>query len=269
MPKNIRPPDSSTNTGNLDFILLGVGILLVLGTVIITFVKPNPTPYQQTVFRTLIALGAAAFAAALPGFLNVDMRFKSSFVRASGALGVFVLVYFFTPAISPSATWPQHPETEDGVRVDLKSAETKTSTPFSTAADIVRVNQKSVDNGSRSINYEKDTLKSIDSNDSGGDNIILAESNQQQTSSGGENIILEKPAQQTVSQTCIDFNKYELKKNDCIINGWDTKIDANGPVPNGNCEAKINELKEAISNGNEDRIKRAIIVMKCARCPCN
>jgi hypothetical protein len=71
------------------------GIVFLVVLLAIAFAVPNPTDFQYTVFRIVLALAAAAFAATIPGFIHVDMP---NLARASGAIAVFVIVYFFSPA---------------------------------------------------------------------------------------------------------------------------------------------------------------------------
>lgn len=66
-------------------------IVIMLG--IAVFV-PNPTEFQIFVFRTVLAVAAAGIGAVLPGFLTVNV---SNFLRAGGAFGLFVMVYWFNP----------------------------------------------------------------------------------------------------------------------------------------------------------------------------
>lgn len=67
-------------------------ILLLLGLALLV---PYPTDFQYAVFRIVLALAAAGVAATIPGFLSVEV---TGAVRAGGAIGVFVVVYFFSPA---------------------------------------------------------------------------------------------------------------------------------------------------------------------------
>ena len=66
--------------------------MIVLIVLAIKF--PNPTPFQYTVFRIVLALAAGGVAAMMPGFLTITV---SNWIRASGALAVFVVVYFYSP----------------------------------------------------------------------------------------------------------------------------------------------------------------------------
>src|SRR5205807_1504792 len=61
----------------------------------LTVFIPNPTTSQYTVFRIVLALAAAGVAALIPGLLEVEV---SPAVRAGGAIAVFAIAFFFSPA---------------------------------------------------------------------------------------------------------------------------------------------------------------------------
>jgi hypothetical protein len=71
------------------------GIIFVNAILILATVYPDPTVFQYTVFRIVLALAAAGVAAFVPGFLQVTI---SNWLRAGGAMAVFVIVYFYSPA---------------------------------------------------------------------------------------------------------------------------------------------------------------------------
>ena len=71
---------------------LGVGFIVCVLVLAIFF--PDPTPFQYTVFRIVLALAAGEFTAILPGFIHVNL---SKVIRAGGVFGVFVIIYFYTP----------------------------------------------------------------------------------------------------------------------------------------------------------------------------
>jgi len=79
--------------------------LVFLTTVFTTALfKPDPTPYQYTVFRIVLSLAAAGIGAILPGLLEI----RSKAISASGALGMFLVVYFGAPAaLSPVLKEPE------------------------------------------------------------------------------------------------------------------------------------------------------------------
>jgi hypothetical protein len=72
------------------FGVLFAGIMLAVAIWV-----PHPTPTQYETFKVILALAAAGIAAFIPGFLQVSVP---RFVRAGGALGVFVFIYMRTPA---------------------------------------------------------------------------------------------------------------------------------------------------------------------------
>jgi hypothetical protein len=71
------------------------GVCFVVVLLVLAIVFPNPTPFQYTVFRIVLALAAAGTAAMIPGFITARV---STVIRAGGALAVFVIVFFFSPA---------------------------------------------------------------------------------------------------------------------------------------------------------------------------
>lgn len=71
------------------------GIVFVVLILVIAVFIPNPTSFQYTVFRIVLALAAAGVAAMIPGFISVEV---GNAVRAGGAIAVFVIVFFFSPA---------------------------------------------------------------------------------------------------------------------------------------------------------------------------
>ncbi len=71
------------------------GVVFVIVILVLATSVPNPTPFQYTVFRIVLALAAGGVAAMIPGFLTVTVP---NLVRAGGALAVFAIVYFYSPA---------------------------------------------------------------------------------------------------------------------------------------------------------------------------
>jgi hypothetical protein len=64
------------------------GIVFVAAMLVLAVFIPNPTPFQYTVFRIVLALAAAGAAAMFPGFLTARV---GNVVRAGGAMAVFVI----------------------------------------------------------------------------------------------------------------------------------------------------------------------------------
>lgn len=77
------------------FAVFVFGVMFLIGLSVLSISLPNPTLFQYTVFRIILALAAAGVAAFIPGFIQVEVN---TWVRAGGAIAVFVMVYFFSPA---------------------------------------------------------------------------------------------------------------------------------------------------------------------------
>lgn len=71
------------------------GVVFVVALLVLAVAFPNPTPFQSNVFRIVLALAAAGFAATIPGFISIEI---GTWLRAGGALAVFAIVYFYNPA---------------------------------------------------------------------------------------------------------------------------------------------------------------------------
>ncbi|MEW6640492.1 MAG: tetratricopeptide repeat protein [Pseudomonadota bacterium] len=68
-----------------------LGVLLV-----IAYVTPTPTPFQEWIYRVVMALAAGGVGAVIPGFLDVKI---SNWIRAGGALACFVIVFLVNPPL--------------------------------------------------------------------------------------------------------------------------------------------------------------------------
>jgi hypothetical protein len=71
------------------------GVAFVCVILAIALFVPSPSAFQYTVFRVVLALAAAGIAAEIPGILNLHIP---KLLTGSGALGVFAVVYFYSPA---------------------------------------------------------------------------------------------------------------------------------------------------------------------------
>jgi len=80
---------------------LNLRIVFLVGTAFMVFLigfvlfVPEPTDKQFEIIRIVIAVAAAGVASMIPGFLNLRM---GRWLRAGGALAVFAVVYFYSPA---------------------------------------------------------------------------------------------------------------------------------------------------------------------------
>jgi hypothetical protein len=70
------------------------GVVFVIIMLVIAIWIPRPTESQWFTFRVVLALAAGGVGALIPGLINVE---AGPYVRAGGALALFVLVYWFNP----------------------------------------------------------------------------------------------------------------------------------------------------------------------------
>lgn len=86
-------------TGAADLVALGVGIAAIVVALILGFSVPTPSPLQLQLIRGVFALGLAAAGTILPGRLGVELKLGQRLaITAAGALGLFVVAWFFIPA---------------------------------------------------------------------------------------------------------------------------------------------------------------------------
>lgn len=77
-----------------NIVVSSFGVLLMSAVLAISFSVSRPSKFQCFILRVVLSLAAAAIAAGIPGFLNLQV---GGVLRAGGALGIFVLVYAFNP----------------------------------------------------------------------------------------------------------------------------------------------------------------------------
>jgi hypothetical protein len=83
----------------LDGLLLILAFLLLAASMYFMYFVPTLTDRQFGVLRIIMALAGAGFAATMPGFLDLRLKAGNELgLRATGALGVFIILYFFSPA---------------------------------------------------------------------------------------------------------------------------------------------------------------------------
>jgi Protein of unknown function (DUF4019) len=85
------------------------GCIFVITLIVLSLVFPEPTVTQWFVFKIVLALGAGAIGAVLPGVLEVRV---GNWVRGAGALGLVALVAFL-PVEALVVKIPTPPSIED------------------------------------------------------------------------------------------------------------------------------------------------------------
>jgi len=75
------------------------GVLFVTALLVFALFVPNPTIQQFEIVRIILALAAGGVAAMIPGLLSLKLGAGANMaLSAGGALAVFVIVYFYSPA---------------------------------------------------------------------------------------------------------------------------------------------------------------------------
>lgn len=87
------------------------GVVFVCVLLAVAIFISNPTPFQIFVFRVVLALAAGGLGAVIPGLIQV----KGPFVRAGGAIALFVIVFWFNPPQLLATKPPQ----EESLTVDI------------------------------------------------------------------------------------------------------------------------------------------------------
>jgi drug/metabolite transporter (DMT)-like permease len=97
-------------------IIIGVvfGFVFVGAVLVLVIIFPDLNAQQYAIVKTVLALAACGIAGVFTGFIEVEGKVEQLAVRAGGALAVFVIVFFFTPA--PPEIEPENPA--DTIKVD-------------------------------------------------------------------------------------------------------------------------------------------------------
>lgn len=95
-----------TNTEKTAIFIFGIIFICVI--LVISILYPEPKPWQYEVFRIVLGLAAAGIASSIPGTISVSISKKiPGAIRATGAIGVFIIIYFFSPVELFTGTSPQ------------------------------------------------------------------------------------------------------------------------------------------------------------------
>ena len=88
--------------------ILAFGVAFLATLLAIALFVPQPSDFQIFIFRVVLALGAGAVGALIPGFLEVRFR---NWLRAGGAIALFAIVYNINPPalIAQNVTPPTAP----------------------------------------------------------------------------------------------------------------------------------------------------------------
>ncbi|MGU3522651.1 DUF4019 domain-containing protein [Enterobacteriaceae bacterium C23F] len=101
-------------------LLFSFAVFFVIIMLILVVAIPKPTEMQWRVFGVVLAMIAGGFGAMLPGALEVNVN---KTIKAAGAAGFFVIVYFFNPAVlvaDDPFDFPPPPSSADAQKVAEK-----------------------------------------------------------------------------------------------------------------------------------------------------
>jgi len=108
------------------------GVVFLAALLALAVAIPNPTGPQFEMFRIILALAAGGVAAVIPGLLDIRLGLGSQLaLRAGGALAVFSIVYFYSPA-----RWVTETTTASSVSVGTGIANNKGTQNFQAPVNI-------------------------------------------------------------------------------------------------------------------------------------
>lgn len=81
----------------------GVGIVFAFTLLILSSVFPEPSSAQRQIWQGILSVALAAFANGILGLLEVNLQLPKLglSIRAIGAIGIAIIVFFFAPAFAP------------------------------------------------------------------------------------------------------------------------------------------------------------------------
>ena len=79
-----------------------VGIVFALILLVLSSIEPEPSDAQRQIWQAILSVSLAGFANGILGLLevNVDIPKIGLTIRAVGAIGIAVIVFFFVPAFA-------------------------------------------------------------------------------------------------------------------------------------------------------------------------
>lgn len=76
------------------YITLAIGSVLVILSFAFAMFMNNPSQLKIFIIRSTFAVGCAALASFIPGWINVNIK---GYVKAGGAIAIILIFYFFNP----------------------------------------------------------------------------------------------------------------------------------------------------------------------------
>lgn len=76
------------------YITLAIGLVLVFLSFAFAMFMDNPSQFKIFIIRSTFAVGCAALASFVPGWINVNVK---GYIKAGGAIAIILIFYFFNP----------------------------------------------------------------------------------------------------------------------------------------------------------------------------
>lgn len=112
LQKTLDNPSEKSGTFERAFAVAWASIIFAFVIFLVLRNQPIETNYYAWV-RILLSFAIAVLGATIPGFLDVEWKGAGLAIRAAGALALFVLTFFATPQVLPSA--PSLKDAEIGI----------------------------------------------------------------------------------------------------------------------------------------------------------
>jgi hypothetical protein len=81
------------------FLAFAFGVVFLATILWLAFHNGDMTAPQFEILRSVLAIAGGGATAVIPGFLDINLRSEKKLaLRAGGALAVFVILYFWSPA---------------------------------------------------------------------------------------------------------------------------------------------------------------------------
>lgn len=120
-PDEIEVTTTNEATPSISWLIafIGLAIFGVIGGLVVN----DKGSENQFYLRIIIGISVAGIGSVIPGFFEIKIGWLKNFIRAGGALGLFVLIFLinppkiedsFSPTINLSGRWDFYLETSDG-----------------------------------------------------------------------------------------------------------------------------------------------------------
>lgn len=107
--------NTSSNEHKWEKIAVFIFGVTFISTLLFVVLKEDLNERAYSIIRIIMALAVAGVGACIPGFLDVQLK---GFIRAGGAMALFVIVYFFTPDAPSDIDIPPPPSQDPTISAE-------------------------------------------------------------------------------------------------------------------------------------------------------